>query len=163
MVLSRGEREISLAHDFIVIIFPVVNELYAVNLKNVREIITLPTLTPLPNVPPQIIGLIPLRSELLTVIDLKLFLQFPPEINDDSGFHKNPYVLIIEDYGKMLGILIEGKTETIELDSSQLQTVRTISGKRKFLLIKEEFKWKDKLVGMLDISKLLTETRYVFS
>jgi purine-binding chemotaxis protein CheW len=58
-----------------VIEFVISDELFAVDLFDTREVITTPDVTPIPNAPPFITGMIDLRGVITTIIDLRVLIH----------------------------------------------------------------------------------------
>ena len=59
------------------VIFQVKEGLYAVGSQNVREIVMLPKVVEVPNLPPEIRGVINLRGKVMPLIDLRVKLGLP--------------------------------------------------------------------------------------
>ncbi len=59
------------------VLFQVRNGLYAVGSENVREIVMLPKVVGIPDVPPEIRGVINLRGKVMHLIDLRVKLGLP--------------------------------------------------------------------------------------
>lgn len=75
ILLESGTNELE------VIVFQVGTGTFGINVMKVREIIQVLPLTPVPNSHPNIEGLIRLRDEVITVINLAKVLEFPPSEN----------------------------------------------------------------------------------
>jgi len=82
------------------------NDLFAIELYDIKEVIPYAPTTPLPNTPPYIIGIINLRGEITTVIDLKLLLQMKSETTHnenacfivlDPAFTKRPVGILVDE------------------------------------------------------------------
>lgn len=58
--------------------FFIENHLFGVEVENVQEVFTAQEITPVPLAPPIIAGLINLRGEIVTALDLRNRLGFPP-------------------------------------------------------------------------------------
>jgi purine-binding chemotaxis protein CheW len=67
--------ETSLARELLVV--ELAPDLYAIPVERVREIVRLRPLTELPRVPPAVLGVLPLRGEMLQVLDLRARLGLP--------------------------------------------------------------------------------------
>jgi purine-binding chemotaxis protein CheW len=59
------------------VLFQVKEGLYAVSVQNVREIVILPKVVSIPNVPPEIRGVINLRGKVMPLIDLRTKFGLP--------------------------------------------------------------------------------------
>jgi len=81
---------------------------YAIPITQVREIIRVPQITPVPQAPEAIVGVTSLRNELLAVMSLKrkLGLASGP---DDGGKR----VLVAELPGRRLGLLVDAVSEVL--------------------------------------------------
>ncbi|MBP3950642.1 chemotaxis protein [Bacillus suaedae] len=75
ILLESGTNELE------VIVFQVGTGTFGINVMKVREIIQVLPLTAVPNSHPNIEGLIRLRDEVITVINLAKVLEFPPSEN----------------------------------------------------------------------------------
>jgi len=79
---------------------------FGVNVAKVMEVIASPGLEPQPSAPhPSYLGLIPLRSLILPVIDLALWLQIPKVANEQDN------VIVTEFSQAVTGFLVSGVTE----------------------------------------------------
>ena len=82
--------------------FELAGESYAIALAQVREVGPLHDLTPVPGTPPFVLGIINLRGEIRTVIDLKKFFDLP-----DAGITQLNRILLIQHDDLQLGILAD--------------------------------------------------------
>jgi purine-binding chemotaxis protein CheW len=109
-----------------VIEFNLAGERYAVELTRVREVALLKELTPVPCTPSFVLGIINLRGEIHTVIDLKRFFELP-----SRGITELNKVIMLQADGKQLGILADSITGVRSLPLSVLQpALPTLTGVR---------------------------------
>lgn len=94
--------------------FELAGERYGIELACVREVCVLQELTPVPCAPPFVLGIINLRGEIHTVIDLKKFFDLP-----DAGLTELNKVLILDSEEMRVGILADviGGVRTLALDT----------------------------------------------
>lgn len=90
------------ADSFEVIEFLLTNETYAVETLFVREVYPMIELTPLPCTPAFVFGLINIRGQILTVIDMKGFFDLP-----ERGVTNLNKVIVVRKDGMELGILAD--------------------------------------------------------
>jgi purine-binding chemotaxis protein CheW len=83
--------------------FLLAQEKYGVETSYVREVYPLKDLTPLPGTPPFVLGIINVRSEILSVIDVKKFFDLP-----ERGVTDLNKVIIVEDGEMAFGIMADG-------------------------------------------------------
>lgn len=59
--------------------FRLAQEFFAIPLLQVKEVIAMPEVTPVPQTPPHFIGIMNLRGQVITVLDLRLKLGIKPQ------------------------------------------------------------------------------------
>ncbi len=148
--LARELESSAATNDTLEVVeFDLASERYALPLADVREVSLLRELTPVPCTPPFVLGIINLRGEIRTVIDLKKFFDLP-----DAGISELNKIILIEHRGWHLGILadvIRG-VRRIALDGLQ-PSLPTLTDLRATYLRGIS---SDRLV-VLDAAKLLTD------
>jgi purine-binding chemotaxis protein CheW len=109
-----------------VIEFDLAGERYGVELTRVREVAMLKELTPVPCTPVFVLGVINLRGEIHTVIDLKKFFELPPR-----GITELNKVIMLQAEGRQLGILADSITGVRSVPLASLQPpLPTLTGVR---------------------------------
>ena len=82
-------------------------EHYAIDLYDVKEVVDYTSITRLPNTPAYIKGIIDLRGEITTIIDLKERLNVTAEINSASDDNRRIIVLDEKLTGVKMGIIVD--------------------------------------------------------
>ena len=59
--------------------FHVADQLFGISVHVVQEVLVAQTVTPVPLAPPAVQGVVNLRGQIVTVIDLRCRLELPPE------------------------------------------------------------------------------------
>lgn len=85
-----------------VVEFVLAHEHYAVESRHVRDVYPLEQLTPVPCTPAFVLGIVNLRGEILSVIDLKKFFDLP-----EKGLTDLNKVIVLDDGGMRFGILAD--------------------------------------------------------
>ncbi|MDP4127020.1 MAG: chemotaxis protein CheW [Bacillota bacterium] len=79
-VLAREDHEITAVGKAIrVVEFRLSNEKYAIESRYVREVLPLKEFTSVPCTPSYILGIINVRGQILSIIDLRVFFELPRE------------------------------------------------------------------------------------
>ena len=131
--------------------FELASEHYALPLTQVREVCLLKELTPVPCTPPFVLGIMNLRGEIRTVIDLKKFFDLP-----DKGITELNKIIIIQQDDMQLGILADAIRGVRRIRLNDLQpALPTLTGIRSDYL---RGVTSDRLV-MLDAGKILSDPR----
>lgn len=109
-----------------VVAFELADESYAFELTSVREVCLFRELTPVPCTPPFVAGIVNLRGEIRTVIDLRRLFDLPPRTGTDAN-----RILIIQDAEMRLGVLADAVrgVRCVHLEDLQV-TLPTLTGIR---------------------------------
>lgn len=138
---------------FEVIEFHLAYEKYGVESSYVREVYPLKDLTPLPCTPPFVLGIINVRGQILSVVDIKKFFDLP-----EKGLTDLNKVIILRFESMEFGILADLITGTRMISAGELQpSLPTLTG------IREEYLkgvTGDRTV-ILDAGKLLSDRKIV--
>ena len=118
-------------HLLEVVIFRLADEQYAIESARVREVYPIRELTPLPCTPPFVLGMINVRGQILTVIDLRRFFELP--IKGLSDLNK---VIILDHPEGEFGVLADAIIGVRSLDREKIKPApSTLTGLRsKYLL-----------------------------
>ncbi|MGA1843077.1 MAG: chemotaxis protein CheW [bacterium] len=107
-----------------VVEFLLAHERYALELDYIREIYPLKTFTPLPCTPDYVLGIINIRGQILSIIDLKRFFGLP-----ERGFTDVNRILILHSDAKEFGILADEIIGVRSIPTSDIQpSLPTLSG-----------------------------------
>ena len=100
-----------------VLIFRLRQERYAVELKDLAEVLAFARCTPAPGAPAILRGVINVRGELRAVVDLGAALGLPPGGAADSGF-----VLMLRRSGREIGLKVDLVEETREIQPEEFSS-----------------------------------------
>jgi len=116
---------------------------------NVREIITMPSITALPQLPPYIKGITNLRGTVIPIVNLKNLLN----LHAKNGEEKGSTVIVLAAGSITFGITIDGITGVIKVDESDIEAPERIINNA--VHIEGVAKLNNRLVVLLNIKKLL--------
>jgi purine-binding chemotaxis protein CheW len=89
---------------------------YAVPVENVREIVRVRPITPIPRIASEVRGVISLRGEIIQVIDLRLRLRLAP----GRSAKANRIVVVQTDDGRVAGVLVDEVREVLRVSESAI-------------------------------------------
>lgn len=122
-------------------------ELFAVDLRYVREVFELESITPVPGMPPSLVGVANLRGTVVPLADLR------PQLGVSAAAQK--YAVVIRQGAQQVGILIDEVPEirTIHAEDILAASAQGVAESRPFLsgLLKVE----GRMSGMVEVSRLL--------
>lgn len=132
-----------------VVEFVLARERYALASARVREVHPLENLTPLPCTPAYVLGIVNLRGEILSVIDLKKFFDLP-----DAGLTDLDKLIVLQSESMRLGVLADTIAGVRSLPLARIQPpLPTLTGIREVYLLGVT---PDR-VAVLDADRLLAD------
>lgn len=145
-------------------------ENFAIDLFDVKEVVEYTTITKLPNTPPFIKGIIDLRGEITTIVDLKQRMH----INESSGHpEENCRIIVLDEKNtkSKIGIMVDDVLSVSTFDMKDVDTKSASEiGDEMFILgiIKKSVKDKEseketnELIIWVDIKQLLKDIEQHF-
>jgi purine-binding chemotaxis protein CheW len=85
-----------------VVEFLLASEKYGIESSYIREVYPLKELTPLPGTPPFVLGVVSVRGQILSVVDLKKFFDLP-----DKGLTDLNKIIVLKHNGIEFGVLAD--------------------------------------------------------
>jgi purine-binding chemotaxis protein CheW len=126
---------------------------FGVEVLKVQEVIRYQQLTVVPLAPRVIAGLINLRGEVVTALDLRRRLELK-----ERDENLRPLNVIIRSNGNVTSLLVDEIGDVLQLDSDDFEaTLETVS-KIGRELIKGVYKLKGRLLLILDVDKTIEVT-----
>jgi purine-binding chemotaxis protein CheW len=111
--------------------FLLAGERYAVEMRFLREVAFLRDFTPLPCTPPSVLGVLHLRGQVVSVVDLRAYFEHPPE-----GISDLNRILVLSSQHVELGILADAIAGVRTLPTAALQPPpATFTGPRRDYLL----------------------------
>lgn len=96
--------------------FMLADEEYGVEVLKVREIIRMPTITKMPNVPQHVEGIINLRGKVIPIISMRRRFGL---MENENGSQTR--IIIMDVAGSLTGFIVDGVSEVIRIHSSEIQ------------------------------------------
>jgi chemotaxis signal transduction protein len=146
---SASERDQSIAIEELrqFLRLRVDDTLYAVPVENVREIVRMRPVTPIPRVAEEVRGIISLRGEIIQIIDLRRRLRLPPVT---PGRHSRIIVLQVDDE-LTAGLLVDGVSQVLRVAEADIgPPLGGESGAVEALI-----KSGDAFISLLDLDRVL--------
>lgn len=129
-----------------VLIFRLNDEQFAVETSKVQVINDMSTITRVPKAPSYIKGLINLRGNIVSLLDINLLL----EIDKSETSEENIVILNIHD--EQVGICVDSVEEVVEIEESSIERLNDDRGKS---YIKGIINFGERIVTLVDIDKLI--------
>lgn len=136
-----------------VIVFNLGEERYGVDISQVREIIRPTQITRIPNAPDFVEGVINLRGQITTIINLRKRFGMEPKPIDN-----NTRIIVVEFDNAVIGMMVDTVSEVKYLPVSDIEALPSIiTAREEAKFLRGVGKLPDGLLIMLDLNKVLSE------
>lgn len=130
--------------------FSLGTEDYAIPLLSVREVISVPETTPIPKAPPHFLGIMNLRGQVISVVDLRTKLKIKAKENNQEES-----VIIVDINGMNLGIVVDSINKVLAFGLNEVNEVPEIETQVSADYIQGVYRKEDALTVLLDVAKVL--------
>lgn len=122
---------------------------YAIPLLMVREVISIPETTPIPKSPVHFLGIMNLRGQVISVVDLRKKLKVEPKKDKEEA-------VIIVDIGSMnIGVVVDSINKVLAFSAEDVSEMPEIEHQVNTQYIFGVYKKEESLTVLLDIAKVL--------
>lgn len=151
--LARNqEAEKAENFDLPLVVFRLGEESYGLGLEEVREIIMLGQITPVPRAPAFVEGVLNLRGEVMPVLDLRRRFGLEPKARTAIS-----RVLISPVGGVFTGLIVDSVKEVSTVDQRRLEAPPKVTSAGANAYIQKVARTDKGMVFLLDLQRLLTE------
>jgi purine-binding chemotaxis protein CheW len=130
--------------------FQLGGETYGINVLQVREVLRVTDITPVPGSQEYVLGIINLRGNVVTVIDCRRCFDLPDRQCDYLS-----RIVIVEASGQTVGVLVDSVAEVVYLPSSQIDHAPTVGAEESAKHIQGVYSRNDELLILVDLNKLI--------
>lgn len=124
---------------------------FGVDVQRVQEVLRHQTLTPVPLAPPTVRGLINLRGQIVTALDLRQRLGMPPRVSE-----KPPMNIVIRSDEEAVALLVDEIGEVVDVEEGRFERPpETLQGPAREL-IPGAYKLDARLLLILDVDRAIT-------
>jgi len=131
--------------------FVLSKEEYGVEILKVREIMGIMEITPVPQTPDYMKGVINLRGKVIPIIDLRLKFAMP-----EVEHTKETCIIVAEVGATQVGVIVDGVSEVTDIKGEDIEEAPSFGQEIDTSFIMGLGKTKKKIVILLDIEKVLT-------
>jgi purine-binding chemotaxis protein CheW len=139
-----------------VVVFRLGSDRYGVNLDRVREIQRAGRITPVPTAPDFVVGVMNLRGNILSVVDIRIFFGLPK-----VTVSERTRILVVEGEGLRIGIIVEQVDEIAAVDEADIKPPLSLNKTISEDYIKGIASHRGEMLIMVDLGKVLRNPRLV--
>jgi purine-binding chemotaxis protein CheW len=139
-----------------VVVFRLGSDRYGVSLDRVREIQRAGRITPVPTAPDFVVGVMNLRGNILSVVDIRIFFGLPK-----VTVSERTRILVVEGEGLRIGIIVEQVDEIAAVDEADIKPPLSLNKTISEDYIKGIASHRGEMLIMVDLGKVLRNPRLV--
>ena len=132
-----------------IIIFRLMDALFGIYGSDAKEVLEVAKITAVPGSPDFILGIVNVRGDVESVIDLNRFLQLPPERESAKV-----RVIIAQNGGMRSGIRVAAIEDVVELPKSSVHSAISTLGENIRHYVVGETQYGGKNVTVLDVDRI---------
>lgn len=131
--------------------FGVGSDRYGIPIRFVREIVVVPPITPVPQSPAYVLGVINLRGRILPVLDLRQRLGLPPaEVGERT-------CMVVVERGGLTGLRVDSVGDVLDLAAEQIEPPPPRSAAPGDALVIGVGQARDAVIVLLDVETVLRD------
>lgn len=124
--------------------------LLGIEVEHIQEVLRNTAVTPVPMTPPAISGLINLRGQIVTAVDLRRIFEIEVDAGTDS-----PTMLILDSGAELRSLAVDRVGDVVEVEERDFEDPPdTLRGEAR-KLIRGAYKLRDRLLHVLDIEHVM--------
>lgn len=131
-------------------------EEYGINIQKAKDIVSVPDLTKVVNSPPELLGMINLRGNMLPVISLRKQFNL-----NEQNITKNSRIIVAEHGNQDVGFLVDEVTQVLKTNKGSIEEPLPESQYNSNQLFKGICKLENRIVIILDFDKILDSTKAI--
>lgn len=126
------------------------NEGYAIEILKVQEIIGLMAITPVPQMPSYIKGVLNLRGKIVPVMNLRSRFGFD-EVEDTD----ETCIIVIQHNEYLMGVLVDGVSEVVDIKTENIESVPSVGVSKQSEYLAGIGKVKSSIKMIIEVNKVL--------
>lgn len=132
--------------------FLIDKQFYAFPIRDVIEIIEVQAVTPVPEFPSYVKGIINLRGRIIPIIDVRLRFH-----KEEAEYTERTCIVVVNITGIDIGFIVDTVDEVVDIDEENISAAPMISSDRSTRYIIGVGKINNRIILLLDANKMLNE------
>lgn len=154
MPLNGSEKQ-NKEHLIQLVVFHIEDEEFGVPIDDIQEIIKVGTITPIPDMPDFIRGVINVRGDIVTTIDIKSRFSIPEKRKSSSR-----HVMITRQKDCLFGLIVDEVTEVLRIDEKEIKPPPSMIAQIDKAFVEGIVPYEERLLILLDLTKVLSEQEF---
>ncbi len=123
---------------------------FGIEILQVREIRNFTKLTPIPNMPASIKGVLNLRGTVVPIVDLRIRLGMPA-----APYDRFTVIIVVNVNERVMGVIVDAVSDVLNVDSDALVAPPEMGNSADTSFVNGLAKSEDRLVTLLNFERLL--------
>ena len=128
--------------------FEIAGEDYCLSVDDIQEILNYEIPTPVPGAQNEVVGILNVRGEIVTVLSGRRLLELEQKEPDESW-----RIITMQSHDIYYGLVVDSVNEMIDIDLDQIETAPNTGSISSSELILGTYHHKDRLIIALDLSR----------
>jgi purine-binding chemotaxis protein CheW len=130
--------------------FQLAGEEYGVDILKVQEIRAIGPITPMPNTPPHVKGVMNLRGVIIPVLDLRSRFGMPAE-----AYGRFTVIIVVTVGVQVVGLVVDSVSDVLTIARESIEPAPGVAGSEAGACVAGLAHHGDRLVIMLDLTAIL--------
>lgn len=144
--IRTSEEDDSLKNRYL--IFDIKDELYAIEISLIKEIVEMLPVTQVPSVPDFLVGIINLRGAIIPIIDVRIRFGY-----ETKEYDSRTSIIILEDDEMQIGLIVDSVQEVAKINEDAIAKPPTTGVNAADYYIKGIARWKGEVQLIIDCDK----------
>lgn len=137
------------------VVFHVRDEEFGVPIEEIQEIIKVNNITPIPDTPAFIKGIINVRGDIVTTIDMKVRFDIRGKKTSNAR-----HILITKQNDSLFGMMVDEVTEVLRINENEIKPPPAMIAEIEKDYVKGIVVYEERLLIILDLSKVLSQEEF---
>ncbi len=130
--------------------FTLGSEEYGVEILKVQEIKGYSAITPIPNTPAHIKGVMNLRGTVVPIVDLRRKFSL-----EEVEYDKFTVIVVVQVRGRVMGLIVDAVSDVLNISEGEIQATPDFGAQVDTRFISGMTRAGERLIVLLDIEKVL--------
>lgn len=130
-------------------------ETYGINVLQVREVLRVCDIAPVPGAPDHVLGVINLRGSVVTVVDTRRRFRLAAKPADEAAC-----IIVVEVDDHVAGLFVDAVAEVLELTRSMVEAPPNVGNEESSKYIDGVVNHASGVLILVDVSKLLNDDEW---
>jgi purine-binding chemotaxis protein CheW len=135
-------------HQFLT--FRLQEEEYGIEILRVQEIKGFSRVTPIPNTPRFVRGVLNLRGEVVPILDLRTRFNMP-----ETEYNQFTVIIVVNVASKIVGLVVDAVSDVLNVGSREIEPVPDLGSAIDISYLTGMAKAGERLITLLNIDKLI--------